>query len=286
MATQTEGMHAGEFILSEDDEGLISREAITVNAGESLVAGQVLGKTIRAANAAVVTGSITTTVLTVTAVTSGILAVGQSISGAGVTAGTKITALGTGIGGIGTYTVSASQTAASTTVTATSASAVAGGSNTGNGTVGAITVANAAKAGAYTLKVTKAATNAGDFQVTDPDGHVVGLGTVAVAFSGGGLGFTLADGATDFAVGDTFAITVAAGSGNYAMHDPSGIDGREHAVAILFDAVDATLANKSGVSIERMAEVNGDKITWKTGISAPDKTAGIESLKALSVIVR
>lgn len=285
MTTETEGRYAGEFLVSECDEGFISREAITVNAGESLVAGQVLGKITRAANAAVVTGSITTTVLTVTAVTSGILAVGQSISGSGVTAGTKITALGTGIGGTGTYTVSASQTASSTTITATSASAVAG-TNTGNGTMGAIAVSNAAKSGDYVLKVTKAATNAGDFQVTDPDGHVVGLGTVAVAFSGGGLAFTLADGSTDFAVGDTFVITVAAGSGNYAMHDPSGIDGREDAVAILFDAVDATLVNKPGVSIERMAEVNGDEITWKTGISADDKAAGIESLKALSVIVR
>lgn len=68
--------------------------------------------------AAVVTGSITTTVLTVSAVTSGVLAVGQVISGTGITAGTEITALGTGTGGTGTYTVSVSQTATSTTVTA------------------------------------------------------------------------------------------------------------------------------------------------------------------------
>jgi hypothetical protein len=67
---------------------------------------------------AVVTGSIATTVLTVTAVTSGTLAVGQPISGAGVTAGTFISSLGTGTGGIGTYNVSVSQTVASTAVTA------------------------------------------------------------------------------------------------------------------------------------------------------------------------
>ncbi len=56
--------------------------------------------------------------LTVSAVTSGVLAVGQTISGSGITAGTTITALGTGTGGTGTYAVSVSQTAASTTVTA------------------------------------------------------------------------------------------------------------------------------------------------------------------------
>lgn len=68
---------------------------------------------------AVVTGSISTNTLTVSAVTSGTLAVGQTITGAGVSAGTTITALGTGIGGTGTYTVSASQTVASTAITAT-----------------------------------------------------------------------------------------------------------------------------------------------------------------------
>ena len=66
---------------------------------------------------AVVTGSISGTTLTVTAVTNGVLAVGSFISGTGVTAGTYITALGSGTGGAGTYTVSASQTVSSTTIT-------------------------------------------------------------------------------------------------------------------------------------------------------------------------
>lgn len=285
MTVLTEGKHAGEFCVSEA-QGHRSREAITVNAGESLVPGQVLGKMTRAANAAVVTGSIATTTLTVTAVTSGVLSVGQTISGSGVTAGTKISALGTGIGGTGTYTVDTSQTASSTTITATSASATAGGSNTGNGAMGAITVDNNAIAGDYVLTVIKAATNAGDFQVVDPNGKVVGLGTVAAAFSAGGLSFTLADGATDFAVGDTFTITVEAGSGNYAMHDPSGSDGRESAAALLFDAVDATTANADGVSISRDAEVNGDELTWITGISAGNKAAGITALSTNGIIVR
>ena len=43
----------------------------------------------------------------------------SGISGTGVTAGTTITALGTGSGGVGTYTVSASQTVSSTTITST-----------------------------------------------------------------------------------------------------------------------------------------------------------------------
>lgn len=67
---------------------------------------------------AVVTGAISGTTLTVSAVTSGTLSIGVILSGTGVTSGTTITALGTGTGGTGTYTVSASQTVSSTTITA------------------------------------------------------------------------------------------------------------------------------------------------------------------------
>jgi hypothetical protein len=65
---------------------------------------------------AIVTGSITGTTLTVTAVTSGALALNDEISGAGVTADTRITAFAIGTGGIGTYTVSIDQTTASTII--------------------------------------------------------------------------------------------------------------------------------------------------------------------------
>jgi hypothetical protein len=71
------------------------------------------------AEGAVVTGAISGTTLTVSAVTNGTLGVGQTISGTGVTAGTTITALGTGTGGTGTYTVSASQTVSSATISST-----------------------------------------------------------------------------------------------------------------------------------------------------------------------
>jgi hypothetical protein len=61
-------------------------------------------------SAASVTGYISGTTLTVTAVTSGVLVTGQALSATGMTAGTYITALGTGTGGTGTYTVNNSQT--------------------------------------------------------------------------------------------------------------------------------------------------------------------------------
>ena len=69
-------------------------------------------------NGAVVTASITASVMTVTAVTSGVLRVGQILSGTGVTAGTYISSLGTGTGATGTYNVAGDTTATSTTITA------------------------------------------------------------------------------------------------------------------------------------------------------------------------
>lgn len=67
----------------------------------------------------VVTASIAATTMTVTAVTSGVLSIGQTITGTGVTAGTRIIAFVSGTGGTGTYTVDKSQVVISTTITAT-----------------------------------------------------------------------------------------------------------------------------------------------------------------------
>ena len=68
------------------------------------------------------TGSITGDVLTVTGLTTGAVAQGQTLSGTGITPGTKIVEFITGAGGnvneVGTYRVNIPQTAASTNLTA------------------------------------------------------------------------------------------------------------------------------------------------------------------------
>lgn len=56
------------------------------------------------------TGGVSSTTLTVVSVQSGTLAVGQQVSGPGITVGTTIASLGTGIGGAGTYIMSAAMT--------------------------------------------------------------------------------------------------------------------------------------------------------------------------------
>lgn len=59
------------------------------------------------------TGSIAGATLTVSAVAFGALSVNRQLFGAGITSGTKVTALGTGHGGVGTYTVDPPQTVSS-----------------------------------------------------------------------------------------------------------------------------------------------------------------------------
>ncbi|CAB5187463.1 hypothetical protein UFOVP166_52 [uncultured Caudovirales phage] len=99
--------------------GTYNMSASYTNAtGAAYLATKLIPATITG-QVAVVTGSISTTSLNVTAVTSGTISPGQVISGTGITAGTKILGQVSGtVGGIGIYTVSVSQTVASTTVTA------------------------------------------------------------------------------------------------------------------------------------------------------------------------
>lgn len=80
-----------------------------------VIGGRIEGGGVAEAN---VTASIAaaSNVLTVTAVANGTLRVGTLLIGANIAAGTVITALGTGVGGVGTYTVNNVQTAASAAV--------------------------------------------------------------------------------------------------------------------------------------------------------------------------
>tara|TARA_R110000868_G_scaffold8513_1_gene44038 strand:- start:17929 stop:19914 length:1986 start_codon:yes stop_codon:yes gene_type:complete len=113
--------------------GYLNGSSISINGTNYLIGlgqtvtgtGIPVGTTVTATNVsvgAVFLGYISGTTLTVTSVTSGLLVVGQTITGSAgfaVTAGTTITALGTGTGGVGTYTINNSQTVGGTTNLAT-----------------------------------------------------------------------------------------------------------------------------------------------------------------------
>jgi hypothetical protein len=158
-------------------------------------------------------------------------------------------------------------------------------SNTGNGVMGAVTVTAGAKPGTYTLEVRELGSNAGKFIVRDPDGIFVAEGTVASAFAAGGLSFTLADGSTDFAIGDGFKIVVAAGSGKYVVIDKDFATGGQKAAAVAYDAVDASAADADCVAIVR------DAVCLRTSMGFGDldsgqQTTAIAQLNTLGIIVR
>jgi hypothetical protein len=108
---------AGVLTLTIDGQAVTSG-AIDLSAAASFSAAAATIQTALNFNDAAFTGAISGSTLTVSAIGSGTLAVGQTLVAGGVTAGTKITALGTGTGGTGTYTVSVSQTVASTAIKA------------------------------------------------------------------------------------------------------------------------------------------------------------------------
>jgi hypothetical protein len=98
--------------------GFRIKDILTDNPYPYPVYNDLVSNTFSASTAygATVTGSISGTTLTVTAVSAGTIKVGQTISGTGVTSGTYVTGKLSGTGGVGTYSVSASQTVGSTTI--------------------------------------------------------------------------------------------------------------------------------------------------------------------------
>jgi microcystin-dependent protein len=84
----------------------------------SVSASQTVGSTTITAVVASTSLTTTGTTMTVTAVGSGTLIVAQILTGTGITANTRITALGTGTGATGTYIVNTAQNTGLITITA------------------------------------------------------------------------------------------------------------------------------------------------------------------------
>ncbi|WP_186224577.1 head decoration protein [Burkholderia gladioli] len=166
--------------------------------------------------------------------------------------------------------------------------AVAADGNTGNGVLTAdasTPVLTGAQLGVYKAVCTVAAANGGTFQVTDPAHNVLGNAVVGTAFATQ-IKFTIADGATDFVVGDEFDIEVQAIAGVYEPLNPAASDGTQTAAAISFNTVDATLSDKPGSVVIRDAEVNGGELIWPPAATAAQIAAATTQLAALGVITR
>lgn len=174
-------------------------------------------------------------------------------------------------------------------ITIGDASSAAGGSNTGGGTLtldATTPVLSGAQVGAYTVKCITAATNSGTFRVTDPKGNVLGDVAVGATFANQ-IKFVVADGTPDFAVGDVFTVTVAAGSGEYVPAPATAVDGSDVGVALNIYAVDATDAAVSTTAIVREAVVAVGNLNYATSVNdAGKKSAKQADLKARNILAR
>ena len=99
---------SAETVITALGSGAGGTGTYTVNVSQT-VSARSLNST---ATGARFTATIAGTTMTVSAVATGVIYLGQTIQGAGVTAGTVVTALGTGTGGTGTYTLSVASTVA------------------------------------------------------------------------------------------------------------------------------------------------------------------------------
>jgi len=176
-------------------------------------------------------------------------------------------------------------------VGAASVAAKAGG-NTGTGllTIDATTpLLDGVMPGVYTVRCITAATDGGTFRVEDPTGDVLGDVAVGATFSDE-VKFAIADGGTDFIVGDGFNITVAVGSKKYAPSPNvlvQAIAGAETAVAINLYGVDATAADVEVAVFVRDIEVNKSKLVYESTVNDANKKAlKIAQLAAVGIIAR
>lgn len=155
--------------------------------------------------------------------------------------------------------------------------------NTGDGTLvldADAPILKGAKAGVYSVRVIRAAiAEMGDPATSpamkavavlqDPDGKILEVFDVATdpgTTVENQVKFVITEGATAFAAGDGFDITIAAGSGKYKAYDDDNVDGSDTAELILAEDVDAS----GEADVKAVAYVTGHFNTAAvTGLDVP-----------------
>lgn len=159
------------------------------------------------------------------------------------------------------------------TVTGGAATGAAGAGNTGTGTIGSVTAQTGNQVGVYRITCIEPAANGGQFVVEDPNGVEIGHVAVAAAFATE-IGFTIADGATDFVAGDFFTVTIAAGTEKFIKSLLAAVDGSQVPCAILAQDTDASGGDVED-AVYLTGEFNQSKLTFGTGHTAANTAHGL-----------
>ena len=142
------------------------------------------------------------------------------------------------------------------------ATGTADAGNTGDGTCTGVTAGKQVIEGTYTLTCIAAATDAGTFEVKNPNDVTLGQAVVGTAYTSKELNFTLNDGTADFVVGDVFTITVTAGSGKAVELDYTAVTGAEDPIGFVIADYDASEGDKEGVAITKNAIIVESALIW------------------------
>jgi hypothetical protein len=180
---------------------------------------------------------------------------------------------------------------ASAALASATSSAAADAGNTGNGTftLDATTpVAQGAKDGNYRIVNELVATNSGEFVVYDPSGILLGRVAVGATFNNQ-IKFVIADGASDFTIGDAFTVTVgiADTSYEYTALNLSATDGTQNVAGLAVYPVTTTSATAKIAGLVRgPADVRSSDLTWPSGATAAQIAEGLRALERLGIVAR
>lgn len=162
-------------------------------------------------------------------------------------------------------------------------SAAPDGGNTGDGTCTELATLGGkplAIVGDYVLTCVEAVTNGGVFDLVDPNGNIVATGlrmTVGAGgesvFKVGGITFKLTDGATDFVAGDSFTITVAAGSEQGLLLDKDAVDGSQQFEAVLAEAVETGAGETQLACVFESGGFQTQELSFASGTTYADVKA-------------
>lgn len=153
--------------------------------------------------------------------------------------------------------------------------------NTGNGTIGTLSIGAGVKVGVYQIICVEPVTNLGTFEVEDPDGVIIGRAIAGTAFAGP-IGFTIADGSTDFVAGDRFTVTVVAAAGKQVrLAVAAATDGSAVPIGVLADDFDA-----SGGAVDCIVVERGDVMETALSFGAGHTADTVrDALKARGVVL-
>lgn len=171
-----------------------------------------------------------------------------------------------------------------------SAAAAAGNTGTGVFTIDATTpVLAGAKNGVYRVVCDAVAANGGEFEVFDPKGISIGRVAVGATFATE-IKFAIADGGTDFTVGDAFNVTVGIEDADYQYEvldlTKAGDEGKVAGIAVYGVVTDGSTTQKITAMVRGPAEVRLSDLTFPSGATSAQQADLIRQLEALGIVCR